>query len=313
MKTITLGKFKGLSQVSTNLGVFSILAIDHRNNLRKAINPTNPSLVPDKDLFRIKRSIVKYISPYSSAVLLDPEIGAMQYIINKSLIGDKGLICAIEKSGYFGDRYARRSEILPGWGVPQAKQLGSSAIKLLVYFHPKSDTVSETKDLIQIIADECNRYDIPFFLEVLSYSIDMDYKELGHLERCDVVLESARKLSHLGIDVLKTEFPIDFKYSKDENLWYEACAELSQASSVPWVLLSASVEFETYLRQVEIACSAGASGIAAGRAIWQESVGLRGIERRKFLTTIACQRMKQLTDVCNNNAKPWFGFVSLPN
>ncbi len=48
------------------------------------------------------------------------------------------------------------------------------------------------------------------------------------------------------------------------------CKELDQASRLPWVLLSAGVDFESFRIQVEIACKAGASGFLAGRALWQE-------------------------------------------
>ncbi len=89
-------------------------------------------------------------------------------------------------------------------------------------------------------------------------------------ERRWVVVETARRLVIPGVDALKAEFPLDFKANPDETVWAEACAELSAASAAPWVLLSASVDYDTYLRQVTIACNAGASGVA---------VRPRGVER----------------------------------
>ena len=40
-----LGKLRGISQCSNEAFTFNILALDHRNNLRKVMNPTNPSSV----------------------------------------------------------------------------------------------------------------------------------------------------------------------------------------------------------------------------------------------------------------------------
>jgi len=90
-----------------------------------------------------------------------------------------------------------------------------------------------------------------------------------------------------------------------------ACAEVSAASVVPWILLSAAVDFETYLRQVTVACNAGASGIAVGRAVWKEAVAMTPEARSAFLNTTARLRLTRLTALCSALAKPWQDF--LPN
>ena len=53
-----------------------------------------------------------------------------------------------------------------------------------------------------------------------------------------VVVETARRLSAIGGDILKAEFPYDASVSDPER-WRDACAELDAASSLPWVLLPA--------------------------------------------------------------------------
>ena len=42
---------------------------------------------------------------------------------------------------------------------------------------------------------------------------------------------------------------------------------MTEVSTVPWVLLSASVSYDIYLKQVRVACEAGASGVMAGRVM----------------------------------------------
>jgi tagatose-1,6-bisphosphate aldolase len=98
-----------------------------------------------------------------------------------------------------------------------------------------------------------------------------------------VVVETARRLVVPGVDVLKAEFPLDITAEPQERIWAEACSELTAASPVPWVLLSASVDFETFLRMLTVACQSGASGVAVGRAVWQEAAGLTGEKRLAFL------------------------------
>jgi tagatose 1,6-diphosphate aldolase len=75
---------------------------------------------------------------------------------------------------------------------------------------------------------------------------------------------------------------------------------------VPWVLLSAGTDFETYLRQVAAAARAGASGVAVGRAIWQEATERPRADRVEFLTTTARQRMQRVAALCQALARSWY-------
>jgi tagatose-1,6-bisphosphate aldolase len=147
-------------------------------------------------------------------------------------------------------------------------------------------------------------------LEPLSYPLG-ENKKLTSEEKRYVVVETARRLTPLNVDILKAEFPLDITDS-DETRWMEACKEISAASITPWILLSAAVDYETFVRQVTVACNAGASGIAVGRAVWKEAVMLNGNERMKFLGSIARQRITRLTSLCHALAKPWTVFYSTP-
>ena len=219
---------------------------------------------------------------------------------------------AVEASGYTGDPEARHSGILPDWSVAKIKRMGANGVKMLVYYHPQAPTAAEIETLVGQVAEACLAQDIPFFLEPLSYSPDPTRKKLSPEERRQVVIETARRLVGPGVDVLKAEFPVDIKAEPDELAWTEACAELSEVSSAPWVLLSASVDYETYLRQVTVACRSGASGVMVGRAVWKEAVELQGQERLDFLQGQAVDRMARLTHLCNALARPWSDFYSGP-
>ena len=303
MKPITIGKLRGLQQISSKGGIFTALALDHRQNLRKA----NPAFVADSELSRFKLDVTKALAHRATAVLLDPEVSAAQAIVERSIPNNVGLVVAVESTGYTGDATARHAQIIPGWSVEKAKRMGASAIKLLVYYHPDSPTAKETEDFTSNIAGECIKHDLVLMLEPLSYSLD-ENKKLASDEKRYVVVETAKRLTPFNADILKAEFPIDAQ--DDESKWADACKEISSASTVPWILLSAEVDYETYLRQVTVACNAGASGIAVGRAVWKEAVTKNGEERLKFLRTTAKYRISRLTSLCHALAKPYTDFYT---
>ena len=302
---LTIGKMRGLQQCSTRRGAIAVLALDHRNKLRRALHPEAPETTTAEELTAIKQQVARIVGPAASALLLDPEFGAAQCIASGALPGNVGLVVAVEATGYTGEPTARRSHILPDWSVAKARRMGANAIKLLVYYHPDAPTAGEIESLVRQIAADCAEQDLPMFLEPLSYSLDPGHEKLMKDERRRVVIETARRLTRLGGDVLKAEFPLDIQAEPDEKAWADACAELSAASAVPWVLLSAGVTYETYLRQVTSACQAGASGVAVGRAVWKEAPTLQGEERTTFLRDVAQERMARITALCDALARPW--------
>lgn len=304
MKSITIGKLRGLQQCTSPPGTFTCLALDHRQNLRKA----NPAFVNDAELSRFKLEITAALADLSTGVLLDPEFSAAQAIAAGAIPGKTAFVVAVESTGYAGVPTARQSQILPGWSVEKAKRMGASMVKLLVYYHPDSPTSTKVESFVRQVIGECTRWDLGLMLEPLSYSLGAN-KKLSSAEKRYIVTETARRLSPLGIDLLKTEFPLDVN-DPDESSWAGACAEITAASVTPWILLSAAVAFETYVRQVTAACMAGASGIAVGRAVWQEAVGLDGDARLAFLQTTGRERLSRLASLCSELGKPIREFYS---
>jgi tagatose 1,6-diphosphate aldolase len=241
--------------------------------------------------------------------LLDPEYGAAQAIAAGVLPGHKGLLVSMEKTGYAGDSAARITELLPGWHVKKAKRMGASAVKLLIYFRPDLKNVAPKQlDLVAKLADQCLKEDIAFLVEPVSYPIEQggaSSKRFAEIKP-GLVIETARLITALPIDVLKAEFPADIKFEQDETKLLSLCQELNQASRLPWVLLSAGVDFDSFKRQVEIACKAGASGFLAGRALWQEGARIPSREERMgFFRNTAAPRLQELTEIADSQGQPW--------
>ena len=306
--SLSIGKRRGLVNCSTTRGVFAILALDQRVSLRKAMNPSQPDEVSYESLVQFKLPIIKHLSPYGSAVLLDPEYGAAQNLAADNMSGSAGLIVALEQSGYTGEKYNRQSQILPGWSVAKAKMLGADGVKLLVYYHPESIHADDQRNLIAQVAAACKEHNMAFFLEPLVYSIDKSQQKLTTLQRQNLIINMAAELSQLGPDVLKIQFPVDVNEQPDEAAWLDACRQVTEVCPIPWVLLSAGVDFDVYLRQVVVACTAGASGVMAGRAVWKEAVDLKDDQLDTFLKQTAKDRLTRLCAVCDGLAKPWQNF-----
>jgi tagatose 1,6-diphosphate aldolase len=295
----------------------TMCAIDHRGALKRALNEKNPDAVNYLDIVDFKLDLCQVVAPFASAVLLDPEYGAGQAIAAGLLPASKGLLVSMEKTGYTGDSTARITEPLPGWSVKKAKRMGASAVKLLIYFRPDLKNVAPKQlDLVARLADQCLEEDIAFLVEPVSYPIEeagTSAKKFAEIKP-GLVIETARKITALPIDVLKAEFPADIKFEQDEGKLLGLCQELNQASRLPWVLLSAGVDFNSFKKQVEIACKAGASGFLAGRALWQEGAQIRSRdERMNFFRNTAAPRLEKLAEIADNYGKPWYSRVEAEN
>jgi tagatose 1,6-diphosphate aldolase len=314
-RSLTIGKIRCLQTTSNSKGIFTILAFDHRQSFVKMLDPGNPGAVTYRNIAEAKSQVIKYLAPHSSAVLTDPVFGAAQGIASGALPGNVGLLVALEETGYTGESTARVTQMIPDWNVSKIKQMGADAVKLLLYYHPDAGELTEQQEqLTKRIIAECERADIAFFLEPVSYSIDPrnDKNSAKFAEdRPRVIAEIARRLGALGPDVLKLEFPIDANHNMDENQWMKACQAVMEASPCPWALLSAGVSFELFARQVEVACKAGASGYIAGRAVWKEGIPMLENERKTWLVNVAAKRLDSLQAIAEQYAAPWMDYFQL--
>lgn len=310
MNQLSLGRVRALQTASSERGVFTILAVDHRDAMRVMLNREQPETVPAARLTEIKLSIVKLIAPFATAVLLDPLYSIGQVISQRALPPKTAFLSAIEEQGYLGDPYGRQTTMLEGWSIEKAKMLGASGVKVLLFYHPKAGEAAELQEqLVARLLAECSHFDIPMFLEPIVYSLNpsvsKDSAEFA-AERRKIMVETVRRLGALKPDVLKLEFPVDCHYEKDEAAWQDACAELNEASPVPWTLLSGGDSFESFQKQLQVACQNGCSGFLVGRALWQEAVYLEGDERQEFLHNEAAHRWQTLRTIAETYAHPWY-------
>ena len=297
------GTRRGLDACASPRGTFAVLALDHRQNLRHELHPDDPTATTYDEMVEFKRAVVRALAPVATGTLLDPEVGAAQAIADGSLPGRAGLLVAVEATGFEGPPQARVSRVLPGWSVEQAKRMGASAVKLLVYYHPDASNAGAQEGLVATIAKECIALDIPLFVEPLGYDPMTGGRLIGEPRRACVIV-TARRLTRIGGTILKAEFPYDAG-TTDEGAWADACRELDEASAVPWVVLSGGVDDATFERQVAVACRAGASGTLAGRSVWAPAATMAAPARDAWLAGEGRARLEAIVRLVDDLGTPW--------
>jgi tagatose 1,6-diphosphate aldolase len=264
------------------------VALDHRNSLKKIINPENPEKVSRRTLELVKLKFSKIFSSQASGILLDPIYGrlAMNVVKNKC-----GLLISLEESGYEESEEGRSTVLIKNFGPKKAKELGADAVKLLIYFNPRSKTARKQKKLVKRVSEECREMELPFVCEFLVYP----YKEKDfEKEKGKLIIKSAKEISRLGIDLLKTEFPGRIGFDEMEKIETN-CEKLTKSSKVPWVLLSRGINFEEFKEQLKISMEFGASGFVVGRALWQDY--FTSGKQKDFLKKVCLNRLKELKEI----------------
>ena len=67
--TLTIGKLRGLRQISTEGGIFTMAAEDQRGSMRKMLNPNDPHSVPAAAMTEVKLDIAHALSPLATGGL----------------------------------------------------------------------------------------------------------------------------------------------------------------------------------------------------------------------------------------------------
>lgn len=287
----------------------AMCALDHRGSLMKMLSAGQSQGAGYQEMVDFKLDLCRVVAPHATAILLDPIYGAAQAIAAGVIPKTTGLLVSLEESGYSGEAEARVTNLLPEWDVKKIRKMGATAAKLLLYYRPDVDVASKQLDTVQKLAADCVAEDMPFVVEPVSYRVAN--KEASPEDFAKVkpklVVETARQITALPIDVLKAEFPADLEYEKDKARLSDLCHQLNEASQVSWVILSAGVNFELFYQEVELACRAGASGFLAGRALWQEVTQIKSREERlNFLETTVVSRLESLTELANACGTPWY-------
>ena len=329
MFTISEGKLKSLENVSNQAGVITAAAMDQRGSLQKSIAKAKG--VSDDQVTRammeeFKTIVTKVLTPYSSAILLDPEFGLPAA---EARAKGCGLLLAYEKTGYDASGPGRIPDFIQGLSAKKIKELGGDCVKVLLYYSPFEDPkVNEKKhQIMERIGKECEEADIAFFLEFVGYDPkggDEKGLEFAKLKP-EIVIKSMEEFGKdkYKVDVLKVEIPVNVKYLKGSKAfngkeaaydWEEAkkiFKRQDQCTTKPFIYLSAGVDDDIFRESLSLAISAGVNfaGVLCGRATWKDGIPVYAKDGGKALENWLLDRgvknIKALNATLEGGAKPW--------
>lgn len=321
-----------LRALSTPDGRIAALAIDQRRSLRvmlAAASGKAESEISDEQLGQFKAAVTRKLSPYASAVLIDPEFGTPAFAERAS---DCGLLMTYEMDGFENPRPHKMLALMPTLSVRRLRDAGAQGVKILLTYSPEDDKAANEQKhaLIERIGAECAGLEMPFLLEPVGYDPGgLDLKSVEYArKKPDIVLAMMREFSkeRYAVDVLKVEFPVNAAYV-DGSAVFGGTAAYSMGEALdsyrrvddvagrPYIYLSAGVSARQFIESLRLAAEARArfSGVLCGRAYWQDGApawargGLPELER--WLDTEGVANMRAVSE-CLTAAVPWSSRVA---
>lgn len=291
MNAMTTIEKRGLQSISTPGGKILIVAADQRNSMKAVVQdtPGDPADLTVSELATIKADLVHHLANHGPAILLDPEV-ALPAIVDDGVLGrNTALVVGLDASGFVVEDGLRYTAFVPGMSVAEARRYGADVLKMLYYTRPDlQPSDSKVWKEVEALVTECEKEGILLIVELLTYRVESESPEDYDAAFASLVIEGARMAVAAGAKLLKLQYPGSA----------EACrAVTAAAQGVPWAVLSAGVDHETFVAQVAIAVSEGCAGAMAGRAIWKDSLSFDPKIREELLTTRALPRLLELSKV----------------
>jgi sulfofructosephosphate aldolase len=181
----------------------------------------------------------------------------------------------------------RLSKLCAGVNARRVREMGGTGAKLMVYLRPDQDKANvENLKIISDTIEDFAREDLLLVVEILTYQLDGEDDAEYSRRFPALIVDCARLALDYGSKVLKMPFPGTA----------EACAEITRlCGDVPWAVLSAGVNHDTFISQVEVAMANGASGIIAGRSLWKDCISLDASVTAERLNLLAVPRLRELS------------------
>ncbi|MEP7233998.1 MAG: tagatose 1,6-diphosphate aldolase [Ignavibacteriota bacterium] len=322
---ITTGKFNGINACANDKGVINAAAMDQRGSLKKSIGKAMGHDATNEDLTNFKICVTEVLTPYASAILMDPEYG-LPTLPHRA--PGTGVLLAYEKTGYDAATKGRLPDLLDEWSVFRLVEAGANAIKILLYYNPfdSAEINSRKQAFIERVGSECKALDVPFFLEPLAYDDAMDEKgfEFAKVKPKYVAAYMTEfSKDRYGVDILKVEVPVNMKYVSGTKAYNGSEAaytredamklfkSASDAATKPFIYLSAGVSDDVFRETIELAGESGSKfcGVLCGRATWQDGVAIFGSQGKdaleSWLKGRGVENIKALNEVVFKYAKPW--------
>ena len=309
-------KLEHLKALCNEDGVIAALAIDQRGALKRMLGEDTPKA----DLETFKVLVSKYLTPYASSILLDPELG---WPAAEARDKQAGLLVAYEKTGYDTSQEGRLPDLVEDVSVLRLKEKGADAVKVLLYVDVDEDpAINDIKEaFIERIGSECQAEDLPFYLELVSYDAKVSDPKAYAALKPHKVIEAMKIYSEdrFKVDVLKVEVPVNMNFvqgfTKEESVYSQEEAahyfkEQAAATHLPYIFLSAGVSAKLFQETLRFAHQAGSTfnGVLCGRATWSgatEAYKAGGQDAAiEWLESVGKANILELNAVLKETAQP---------
>jgi tagatose 1,6-diphosphate aldolase len=267
-----------------------VVACDQRGAMRAvlAATPDDRAAITNSLLGDVKSDLVRHLANHAPSVLLDPECALPRVVDEDVLARDVALLVAMDASGWQTRPGSplRYSAVIPGVNAARVRALGGTAAKILVYMRPdREGEDGHAVQLIRRVLADCRRHDLLLVVEILVYRLEDEREARYEAMKPDLVRGAAAMSVAAGAKVLKLQYPGSAEASR---------AVTAAAAGAPWAVLSAGVDHPTFLEQLRIALSNGASGAIAGRSLWKDAISLDPVERVSRLERLALPRLREV-------------------
>ncbi|MCK6065835.1 MULTISPECIES: tagatose-bisphosphate aldolase [Microbacterium] len=288
MNALTTAERRGMQGISTAAGNMLIVAADQRNGMKAAIldAPDGSAAITKAELAEVKADLVRHLANHAPAILLDPEVALPAIVDDGVLARDTALVVGLDASGFEEVDGLRYTKYVDGVTPATVRALGGDVAKMLWYTRPdRQDTASRVAHEIRELVAACEAEGVLLIVELLTYQLPGESDEEYAASFASLVADGAALAVACGAKVLKLQYPGSA----------EACAAVTAAAQgVPWAVLSAGVDHESFINQVRTAMSAGAAGAMAGRSLWKDSLSISADTRAHLLTERALVRLHEL-------------------
>lgn len=281
-----------LDAIARPSGTFAMVAMDQRESLRHMFDLAGRGRPADDVLIDFKVAVAAELGPYASAFLADRQFGFDQ--VSAALPDSTGRILAVDALQQ-ADGGPVEDTALDEEAVA-ALPAGVDALKLLLIWR-RDDRRAERVALAARFIEVARENGVLSVLEPVVRAAP----EESDFDADAAILEAARELSPLHPDLYKAQVPL--AGAGEEAQQRAASARLDACMTGPWVVLSQGVERDRFAAAVRAACSEGASGFLAGRALWSDIVGSDRV--REDLRERAVDRLQALSEIVDEYGRPW--------
>lgn len=299
MARMTTAERRGYQQICGDNGAMMVIACDQRGGMRTllASDPAEQAKIGNDVLGYTKADIARYLASHASCVLVDPVCAVPQLVDDGTLDRGTALLIGLDASGWDTSPEGYRiSKLVDGIGARQVRAFGGNGGKIMVYLRSDTPAANERNiSTLKQVIDDFAREDLLLVVEFLTYRLEDESPEAYQAKIPELIQGGTRICLDVGSKVLKLPYPGSA----------ESCAAVTRlAGNIPWAVLSAGVDHETFLGQVETAMANGASGVIAGRSLWKDCISLDREVTRQRLETVAVPRLREIQAIIARHWAP---------